>query len=156
MRAPLRIAYLADHPEVLPVLKGWFETEWAAYYGPNGPGDAEGDLLTFSSRDGLPVGVVAFLEGEVCGVAALKAESITTHPHLYPWAAAGLVSPPYRGQGIGARLLVALEDVARNLGYARIYCGTSTSVRLLHRSGWQFIERVAYSGEEVSLFEKPL
>jgi len=35
----LRIEHLADHPEVLPTLRKWFEAEWEPYYGPNGPGD---------------------------------------------------------------------------------------------------------------------
>jgi hypothetical protein len=84
----LRISLLADHPEVLPVLRKWLETEWADYYGPTGPGDAERDLTAFSSRERLPIGVVAFLGGELCGLAALKADSISTHKHLSPWAAA--------------------------------------------------------------------
>ena len=46
----LRIEPLADHPEVLPVLKEWFETAWESYYGPVGPGDAQRDLLAYTNR----------------------------------------------------------------------------------------------------------
>jgi GNAT superfamily N-acetyltransferase len=156
MNPKLWIAPLADYPETLPVLKQWFETEWASYYGPNDPGDAEKDLLACASRHKLPVGLVAFLGEELCGIAALKHESLTTHAHLCPWVAARLVSPPHRGKGIGTRLLMALEDAARRFGYPRIYCGTSTAVSLLRRSGWQFMERIAYHGEDVSIYEKAL
>lgn len=156
MVAALRISYLADHPEALPVLKKWFETEWADYYGPPGPGDAQQDLIAYSSRETLPVGLVAFYEGQLCGVAALKPDSISTHTHLSPWAAAGLVAPGVRRKGIGVRLVGALEDVARGLGYSTIYCGTSTAVSLLTRRGWQFMERVGYNGEDVSIYQKAL
>ncbi|MGH8607612.1 MAG: GNAT family N-acetyltransferase [Gammaproteobacteria bacterium] len=52
---------------------------------------------------------MALRHGRVCGIAALKAESIASHRHLSPWAAAGLVKPSERGRGIGAQLLAALE-----------------------------------------------
>lgn len=103
----LRIAYLADHPEALPALERLFQIEWADYYGPAGPGNARQGLLAHSNRTQLPVGVVAFIGTEPCGVAALKADSISTHTHLTPWIGVGMVSPPFRRQGIGAQLLVA-------------------------------------------------
>jgi len=57
------------------------------------PGDGQRDLLAYANRGVLPLGVVALDEHELCGVAALRAESIATHAHLAPWAAAGLVRP---------------------------------------------------------------
>jgi GNAT superfamily N-acetyltransferase len=156
MSTKLRIAPLADHPETLPTLKEWFETEWESYYGPHGPGDAQKDLVSYANWGELPVALVAFIGDELCGIAVLKAESITTHAHLCPWAAAGLVSPPHRRKGVGAQLLSGLEEVARTLGYSHIYCGTSTAVGLLHRAGWQFMEHVNYHGDKVSIYQKGL
>ena len=109
MRTRLRIAHLADHPEAIPVIRRWFEVEWAAYYGPGGPGDAEQDLLAYSSRGKLPVGLIALYDDALCGIAALKAHSLSTHTHLGPWAAAGFVLPPFRGRGIGSSLVGALK-----------------------------------------------
>jgi GNAT superfamily N-acetyltransferase len=152
----VRICHLADYPEALPVVKAWFETEWPDYYGPAGPGDAEQDLLVYSSRGKLPVGLVAFYDDQLCGVAALKPESISTHTHLCPWAAAGLVLRRFRRKGIGASLVSALEDVARDLRHPTIYSGTSTAVGLLTRNGWQLMERVRHNGEEVSIYHKAL
>jgi GNAT superfamily N-acetyltransferase len=156
MRTSLRIAHLADYPEAIPVIRRWFEQEWAAYYSPGGPGDAEQDLLAYASRGTLPVGLIAFDDDQLCGIAALKAHSLSTHTHLSPWAAAGLVLPTFRGRGIGASLLQALEEVARGFGYATMYCGTATAIGLLERNGWQFRERVRYDGEDVSIYQKAL
>lgn len=156
MSGQLKIAYLADHPEAIPMLKEWFEAEWAAYYGPGGPGCAGQDLLTYAGRDQLPVGLIAYVDGQLCGIAALKADSISTHTDLGPWAAAGLVLPPFRRRGIGTSLIGALEDVAKRLGYSTIYAGTSTASSLLARHGWQFMERVRYDGEDVSIYQKAL
>jgi hypothetical protein len=49
-----------------------------------------------------------------------------------------------------------LEEVAKNIGYARIYCGTSTAGHLLERRGWQFMKHVIYNGEDVSIYQKAL
>jgi GNAT superfamily N-acetyltransferase len=156
MHMLLRISHLADHPEAIPVIQRWFEEEWAAYYGPGGPGDAERDLWAYSRRGQLPVGLMAFYDGQLCGIAALTAHSIRTHTHLGPWAAAGLVRPPFRGRGVGSGLLWALEGVARGFGYATMYCGTATAMGLLERHGWQRMERVIYEGEQVSIYHKAL
>ena len=152
----MRISYLADHPEALPVLKEWFKTEWAGYYGPTGPGDAGRDLIAYSSRERLPVGLVAFWQGRLCGIAALKPDSISSHTHLSPWAAAGLVAPSFRRRGIGSSLVSALEHLARHFGHSRIYCATSTAVGLLKRNGWEFMERVASDSETVAIYQKAL
>lgn len=153
MNKGLKIAPLADHLEALPLLKQWFESEWVSYYGPNGSGNAEKDLQAYSSRFRLPIGVVAYLNGELCGIMALKAQSIATHAHLGPWAAAGLVAARHRRKGIGAQLLVEVEGIAKCLGHSRIYSGTSTAASLLERSNWRFMERIPYNGEDVSIYE---
>ena len=95
---------LALHLEALPELCRLFEAEWPSWYGPGGPGSATDDLVASSAAAGLPIGVVAVQRGEVCGVAVLKAESIPSHRHLSPWAAAGLVKTSLRGRGIGSVL----------------------------------------------------
>ena len=156
MKNNLKIIPLVDKPEALPILKQWFEQEWESHYGPNGPGNAEKDLRAYCNRSKLPIGVVSYLDGKLCGMLALKAESITTHSHLSPWAAAGFVAPQKRRKGIGSKLLCAIEDIAKDMGYTKIYSGTSTAVNLLNRSDWQFMEQTHYNGEDVSIYEKAL
>ena len=156
MNKRLKIDFLVEHPEAHHLLKQWFESEWESYYGRTGSGNAEKDLLAYSGRHKLPIGMVAYLNGELCGIMALKAQSIASHSHLSPWVAAGLVAPPYRGKGIGAQLLAAVEGIAKHLGYSRIYSGTSTADSLLKRSNWRFMERIPYNGEDVSIYEKVL
>jgi GNAT superfamily N-acetyltransferase len=156
MSPDVRIGFLADHPEALPTLERLFESEWADYYGAGGPGNAHEDLVAYSNRGRLPVGVVALVGTEPCGVAALKADSLATHKHLTPWIGGGMVAPAFRRHGIGARLASALEDVARHLGFTTIYSGTSTANSLLLREGWRFIEVVQCNGEAISIYEKAL
>jgi GNAT superfamily N-acetyltransferase len=156
MSTGISVAPLALHPEAVPVLRAWFAAEWPGYYGPGGPGSAQRDLEDYAHQDSLPVGVIALMDGEICGVAALKAESIASHAHLSPWAAAGLVHPSLRGRGIGRLLLGALEEQARKLGFRHIYCGTSTAHTLLQRCGWELIETISHEGESLGIHRKAL
>jgi GNAT superfamily N-acetyltransferase len=147
---------LALHPEALPELCRLFEAEWPTWYGIGGPGNATEDLVACSATSGLPFGLVALQRGEVCGVAALKAESIPSHRHLSPWAAAGLVKGPLRGRGIGAALLAALEELARSQGYRAIHCATSTSESLLQRRDYRLLERVVHEGQDLGVYQRGL
>lgn len=157
---PIRIDFLADHPEAIPVLKGWFEDAWAPYYGPEGPGDALADLRNSCRRDGMPIAIVALAGDEVVGTAALKAESVGTHPHLTPWLAALLVGEAYRGRGIAERLIAAVEDLAREQAWSCLYVGSGTGSGTpepaLTRRGWEHLETVPYYVGEVSVFRKEL
>jgi GNAT superfamily N-acetyltransferase len=149
-------AYLADHPEALPVLVNWFVTEWPAWYGPGGHGDAAHDLTSCCRKHELPVGVIGLLDGELIGVAILKPDSVSGRPDLFPWAAGGLVRAPFRRRGMGAKLLAALEECARGLGFPAIYCGTATSESLLERCGWRYLEHSEAHDDVVAVYEKTL
>lgn len=155
MIAGLQIEPLAWHPEAPRTLQGWFEAEWPSHYGARGPGDARRDLEAYSNADGLPFGVVALVDGSVCGAAALKGDSIASHGHLSPWAAAGLVRRDLRGRRIGQRLLIALEEHARAVGSAgSIATGTAESLR--RRCGWRLLERIIHAGETLGIYAKAL
>jgi GNAT superfamily N-acetyltransferase len=147
---------LASHPEALPELGRMFEAEWPSWYGVGGRGNASTDLLAFAGSTGLPFGFVALLDGAVCGAAALKAESIPSHRHLSPWAAAGVVKPSLRGHGIGSALLAALEERARSQGYPQIHCATSTAETLLRRRDYRLLERVTHEGQDLGVYQRGL
>ena len=137
MVSQLTIGLLADYPQAIPLLETWFEREWAPYYGPDGPGNAGNDLH-----------------------ASLKTESVTTYPHLSPWLAALLVLPTFRRRGVAERLIAAVEEKARALGFGHIYVGTGegsgTPESALYKRGWQFIEKTPYLVADVVLSRKVL
>ena len=156
----LKIELLADHPETLPILKELFESEWKPYYGKEGPGNAEADLKNSANYTELPIAIVAFIDGNVCGTAALKMESITTYPDFFPWLAGLLVVPSYRRQEIGEQLIVRIEELARRLNFNEIYVGTGEKSGLseitLDNRGWKFINKSNYFVSEASVYKKLL
>jgi GNAT superfamily N-acetyltransferase len=152
----IRIERLAAHRRFLPLLRTWLELEWPSHYGAGGAGNAEADLRAYAGTTSLPIGVVALSGGEIRGLAALKAHSMPSRPDLGPWAGAGIVPAPYRRRGIGAKLLAAVEDAARGLGFTRIHCATGTSSTLLERNAWRLRERIDHEGESLAIYEKAL
>lgn len=114
------------------------------------------DLTAYANRDELPIGMVAFADGELAGVAALKRESISSRTDLSPWIGGAYVVPHVRRQGVGAHLIGALCDIAAKLGYSTVYCATSTSVTLLQRADWQLLESLPHDGEIVHIYRKSL
>lgn len=148
----LTVDLLAHHRALIPQVTAWFCAEWPDWYGADGPGDAAIDVAAFAaSADVLPLGVVAFENGEPVGVAALRQTSIASHTHLTPWAVAGYVVPSCRGQGVGTQLLRALVAQAQRLGHARVYCAASTAGPLLHREGWMPADMIDGDGDRERL-----
>lgn len=144
---------LCHRRELVPLVSSWLVGEWPQWYGAGGPGDLQRDVRAFSASSSvLPIGIVVFSEGAPVGFGALKAESIPSHPHLSPWAAAGFVLPPHRGQGVGAHLLQALVAHAKTIGFPVVYCGTSTAASPLARYGWQLLESVTHAGRPLGIY----
>ena len=156
----LKIELLDDHPDALPMLKDLFESEWEPYYGAEGPGDAETDLKNSANRTKLPIALIALVDGNVCGTAALKMESVTSYPDYFPWLAGLLVAPEYRRQGIGEQLIAKIEKLAKQLGYKEIFVGTGEKSGMseitLDKRDWKFIDKSDYFVSEASIYKKKL
>ncbi len=134
---PVRIVNLIEAPETAATLEDWFTTEWAPWYGPEGPGNAANDLAACSGRESLPVCLVALdLANDVVGTASLKAESVGSELGVGPWLAAVLVPSEHRGRGIGTALVEAIERQAVQLGFTDLYTSTDMAERILTRRSW--------------------
>ena len=70
--------------------------------------------------------------------------------------AALLVKPKYRRQGIREKLVDAVEELAREMGFEQIYYGASVTDRYLEGNGWKLLERVSYITGEGSIYRKTL
>jgi GNAT superfamily N-acetyltransferase len=87
---------------------------------------------------------------------ALRADSITTHPHLGPWVAALHVLPAYRGRGIGHRLIRAAEAEAAQLGIPYLFAGSGQAAALFERLGWAVLEWTTYHGVDLAILGRDL
>jgi len=150
------IALLIDRSSAIPRLADLFTDEWTPWYGPDGKGNAQADLVGCMNRNHLPIAVVAEnKDGLVLGTAALKQESLGSECGFGPWLAAVVVAPDFRGHGIGSSLIQAVEKQAENLAFTRIYTSTDTANSIVERCGWKCLHHTVQSLRgPVSIYEK--
>ncbi len=144
----MKISLLADHKEVLPILTDWYLLEWEPYYGVHGTGNAQADLESRCNYDEIPIGLVAMEGDRVCGTIALDQDAATD---LTPSVVGLLVDRAHRRKGIGKELLKSAENLARKLGYKRVYMSTTVLGNLLEGRGWQQLKEVTFLNGEQGL-----
>lgn len=152
----LNITYLADRPDLLPIVSAWVYGEWGAHM----PGLTLEDLTRiFSghlSRERIPLTMVAFQEDQPAGTASIYVHDLETRPDLSPWLAAVYVDPLFRRQGIGSALVQAIEREACRLQIARLYLFTPDQEPFYTRLGWSLLERQEYWNESVVVMTKAM
>ncbi len=142
-----KIVFLADRPDLIPTLCGWFAEVWAPYYGPGGPGDAAADLQAACQRDALPVCLLAIDDKDAAiGTASLKANSTADLPDCGPWLAALAVRPDCAGHGIADFLVAAIEKEAARRGETALYCDANTDETLKNPGGWEEVDARLLAG----------
>lgn len=136
---------LIDHDEVMSALVDLFESEWADWYNPRGA-SARADLTERLERNRLPLGIVAFVDGQLAGTCALTAMSggLTERS---PWLGGLLVEPALRRRGVGLALLERAQIEARRLGFTRLHALTAEARGLFEQAGWRLAENVEVAGK---------
>lgn len=147
-----RIAFLADHPETIPMLVQWFRAQWPDYYAGRTPNDIAQDFFAEAQRDGLPVRLVAFAGDELAGTITLREHALRGLPAYRPGLGGLLVVEAQRGRGIGTALVSAGMHVARAQGYAEVYTVTATAGGILDRLGWTQIQTISHGDEQLVLY----
>jgi N-acetylglutamate synthase-like GNAT family acetyltransferase len=110
-------------------------------------------LLTGASKsDALPRVLIAEEDGNLLGSVNLVACDCTVRSDLTPWLAQLFIAPEHRKLGIGAALVRAAQDSARELGFQTLHLFTSGTLPNYYRSlGWSEIETFSYHGRERTL-----
>jgi len=152
----MRIDYLANHPDFIPMLSKWFLREWRDFYG-----DKTWEVVaeTFNERlhrSHIPLSLVAFEDNYPLGTISLLEESISTHRHLAPWLGALYVCEEKRQHGIGRQLIEAGMNEARKLGGDQLFIGIRKAEDYYLKIGWQIVERTNYHGENITIMRLDL
>jgi GNAT superfamily N-acetyltransferase len=148
----IEIAYLADHPEVIPTLAEWFCAQWPAYYAERTPADIAQDFYSEANRTGIPIRLVAFADGELAGTITLREQAFWDLPEYRPGLGGLFVVEQHRGRGIGSELVKAGMQVAREQGYTRVFTTTATANGILERLRWQRVRAVSHGDEQLMLY----
>ena len=142
---------LIDHAEVLSDLVDLFESEWADWYNPRGA-SARADLTERLERNRLPLGIVAFVDGQLAGTCALTVSSGGLVTERSPWIGGLLVEPNLRRRGVGLALVQRAKVEARRLGFARLHALTAEARELFEHAGWRLAENVDVGGKTHGIY----
>ena len=148
------IAYLTDHKEVVPMLAQWFHEEWGYLHPDRTLTDVERLVGVRAIRIKIPVTLVAFEGQELIGTVCLKIHDMDTRLDLSPWLANLYVAASRRRQGIGIKLVSAIEKRAQELEVENLYLFTPESEAFYSTLGWQVKERAEYHGIPVYIMQK--
>ncbi len=150
----MQIDYLANHQGLVPQITDWFFAEWSYLY-PDRTRDHFEDLIRGRANiDRLPMTLVSFESGTLTGTVCLKLHDMESRLELAPWLAGLYVAGSWRGKGIGTKLMDAIEEEARGLGFKDLFLYTPVSESFYLRKGWQVVDRTWYGGSPVTLMEK--
>jgi predicted N-acetyltransferase YhbS len=120
----IEIAHLYEHPALRPavaqLIHGEFWTDKPAVSWT----DLAARLSGATRADRVPISRIALVDGELAGTVNLIDCDDDDRAQLWPWLAAMVVVAPWRGRGIGTRLLRTLIDDARALGLRQMFLGT--------------------------------
>ena len=134
----LTLDYLANHRDHIPQLAAWSYSEWRHVIDARGF-TFEDVVAAFHLRaktDSIPLGIVAFADGELAGNGALRPDDLPPRAELTPWLGGIYVAPAYRGVGVGSAIVERLVDEARRLRVPQLYLWTYSAARLYARLGW--------------------
>lgn len=149
----LQLTTLAQRPDLVDVLAGWFTAEWPDYFSDRDPHDF---VAAHAREDAMPLALLVLADDQPAGAVTLAEESIESRPDLGPWVAGLFVQPKFREQGIGQLLVVAASRIVWSLGFDRLYVGTRAT-SLFTAVGWTVIDTAEQDGTtlDILVLERP-
>lgn len=155
----MRIDYLARHRHLIPEVASLVYHQCADLF--HAGGTSEHDVFElFAARaviDRLPITLVAMEGPRLVGAGSLKLDKPDTQPGFSPWLAGMYVKDEFRGSGIGALPVQALERKARELGVATMYLSVGSATGFYQRLGWHAMEQLtSYGVKDVTLMARSL
>ncbi len=153
----MEFEFLFDRPDDVPLVIDWWRTVW---------GDRMGDdienaitqLRVSLSKTELPIHILATVDGQPVGTAALKQqELVDIFPDCQYWVGSVFVEESFRGTQIASALTLQIEQIASDMGLPHLYLQTiSRQGGLYAKLGWQSLQEFTHMGEDALLMLKRL
>ena len=147
----MKIDYLAEHLEFIPVLAKWHQEQWSHLNPSRSIADRIKELEQSASKNQVPITFVAISGGVLLGSASLVEHDMDSREDLSPWLASVYVAPPNREQGVGSSLVKYVVDEAQNLNIETLYLFTPDQQQFYARLGWSTLEHIEYRGEKETI-----
>ncbi|MBX2875482.1 MAG: GNAT family N-acetyltransferase [Saprospiraceae bacterium] len=151
----MKLEYLADNQELLPIVAQWYFEEWGYLSEEKSLEKDIQRLHIYLNKDKVPLMLLAIEEDELLGAAQLKFREMSIYPEKEHWVGGVYVVEKHRGKGIARQILSELIAIAKSLEVETLYLQTENlEGGLYRRMGWKPIEQVNYRGIAVLVMEK--
>jgi GNAT superfamily N-acetyltransferase len=149
------IVSTTDRRDLVPVVANWL---WDEFGRANGRTleQVNERIAGFVATVGLPRAFVLLLDGVPAGTASYVAQDLEDRPDLTPWLAGVVVAPAFRGRGLAASLVRAVEDAARADSVSTLWLYTWSAERVYARIGWRTVEHFERRGVRNALMVREL
>ena len=153
----LKFEYLADRPDDIQQVITWWQSVWADRMGDDLE-KATDQLRLSLSRDELPVHILAILNSEAVGIAALKLQELgELFPDKQYWLGSVFVDNAYRENKIASAMTLNIIEMAQAMGLPHLYLQTlNLSGGLYAKLGWKPVLQFNHKDEETLLMFKQL
>jgi len=135
----MKIEYLRDHIGFARTVAKWLHDEFVCGIRDDISYEYVLSSILECNKQALPIRLVALTEGKCAGTASLVFNDLKCRDYT-PWLAALYVEAGHRNQGIGLLLIDAVKDIARQLGYDKLYLRTEHASGYYRKLGWEFVE----------------
>ena len=151
----MKIAYLKDYQEYMTALGKWSFEAWSKY---NPQATRKNQIEKFKTHchvDTLPLTLIALNKNdELIGMCSLR-NSEGIRPELTPWLGSLYVRPTHRKQQVGEKLIEAIKNIAKNMGFNHLYLLTFETALLTYyrKLGWEFMGQDSLNDYPVSIMK---
>lgn len=153
----MEFVYLADHPEVIPVVAKWYFDQWGDQHNVNSLEKSEEMLLDYLNRNKIPLLILAKEKNEILGAVQLKYYEMDIYPQKEHWLGGVFVPKKHRGKKIAEKLVLKAVQIAKKHGVKSLFLQTEKlNGGLYKRLGWNLVEKTVYRNKPVSLMRKDL
>lgn len=144
----------------IPTVADWRHRAWFAAEGFT-PEQSVAQLQDMAARcagqpQGFETALICAIGKEPVGTVLLIEREYEQLHDVSPWLAGLYVVPGRRGNGIGRRLVSAVEERAGRWGFGRIYLYTADADAFYARLGWQVQDDFDWDGDRFCLMVRDL
>lgn len=145
----MKIKYLADFSDFVPILAQWHHEQWVEFNPNETLDDRVAKIRAQARKSGVPTTFVAMKNSTVIGSASLVAHDMDTRMDLSPWLASVLVASEYRRRGVGEALVQRVVKESMSLGHEMLYLFTEEREAFYAKRGWRRLEWTEYCNHPV-------
>lgn len=131
----IQVKNFVECPEVLPLVATQVFNEWFSAT-PGFTAEAMLERMRGGKEKELPIGLVAFVDGQPAGTVSLLDRDLKEPATVGPWLAGLLVFPEFRERRVGSALVKAVVLNAAAVGEREVYLVTGIP-HYYEKMGWE-------------------